>query len=131
MKIAVFSAKRYDREFLDAANVAKGTSYSISRRRLGPNPPLWLPVMTQSAFFVNDVADASVLEVLRHGGTKLVALRCTGFNNVDLATAALLGLRFSLHCPLTPETHHIVNCGVAGADEARCLVGQYQPRRSD
>ncbi|RZI55442.1 MAG: 2-hydroxyacid dehydrogenase, partial [Zymomonas sp.] len=43
--------------------------------------------------FVNDHADAAVLEVLRRGGTGLVALRCTGFNNVDLAAAQKLGIK--------------------------------------
>jgi D-lactate dehydrogenase len=43
--------------------------------------------------FVNDKADAEVLDALARGGTRLVALRCTGFNNVDLQAAARLGLK--------------------------------------
>jgi D-lactate dehydrogenase len=43
--------------------------------------------------FVNDRADATVLEALGRGGTKLVALRCTGFNNVDLKAAQALGIK--------------------------------------
>jgi D-lactate dehydrogenase len=43
--------------------------------------------------FVNDRADAAVLEALQRGGTRLVALRCTGFNNVDLKAAASLGIK--------------------------------------
>ncbi len=43
--------------------------------------------------FVNDKADVGVLEALQRGGTRLVALRCTGFNNVDLAAAARLGIK--------------------------------------
>ena len=42
--------------------------------------------------FVNDVCDAQTLERLASGGTRLVALRCAGFNNVDLAAAARLGI---------------------------------------
>ena len=42
--------------------------------------------------FVNDLCDAEVLEILAAGGTRLVALRCAGFNNVDLAAAADLGI---------------------------------------
>ena len=43
--------------------------------------------------FVNDRADAEVLQALAAGGTRLVALRCTGFNNVDLKAAGQLGLK--------------------------------------
>jgi D-lactate dehydrogenase len=43
--------------------------------------------------FVNDTADAEVLDALKRGGTSLVALRCTGFNNVDLKAAESLGMR--------------------------------------
>ena len=42
--------------------------------------------------FVNDVVDAEVLTRLASGGTRLVALRCAGFNNVDLAAAAKHGI---------------------------------------
>ena len=42
--------------------------------------------------FVNDRLDAPCLEQLHRSGVRLVTLRCAGFNNVDLATAKVLGL---------------------------------------
>jgi D-lactate dehydrogenase len=42
--------------------------------------------------FVNDRLDREVLGLLAAGGTRLVALRSAGFNHVDLAAAAELGL---------------------------------------
>jgi D-lactate dehydrogenase len=93
MKIAVFSAKRYDREFLDAANVAHAHQLQYFESALGPESAALAAGHEAVCIFVNDVADAAVLEVLQRGGTKLVALRCTGFNNVDLAAAARLGLK--------------------------------------
>ena len=93
MKIAVFSAERYDREFLNAANVAEGHQLTYF------DAPLELATTSLAAghdavcIFVNDTADAAVLEALQHGGTRLVALRCTGFNNVDLAAAERLGIK--------------------------------------
>jgi len=93
MKIAVFSAKRYDREFLDAANVADAHQLQYFDSALGPESAALAAGHEAVCIFVNDVADAAVLEVLQRGGTKLVALRCTGFNNVDLAAAARLGLK--------------------------------------
>ena len=37
--------------------------------------------------FVNDIADAGVIDTLVKNGVKLLALRCAGYNNVDLAAA--------------------------------------------
>jgi D-lactate dehydrogenase len=42
--------------------------------------------------FVNDLVDAAVLQALHANGVRLVALRCAGFNHVDLVAAAALGI---------------------------------------
>jgi D-lactate dehydrogenase len=42
--------------------------------------------------FVNDRLNRETLEILKAGGTQLIALRCAGFNNVDLKAAEALGL---------------------------------------
>lgn len=93
MKIAVFSAKRYDRDFLDAANAAEGHQLHYFEVALGLESVALAAGHDAVCIFVNDVADAGVLEALQRGGTKLVALRCTGFNNVDLAAAGRLGMK--------------------------------------
>ncbi len=49
-----------------------------------------LPVV---CLFVNDDADREVLTELATHGTKVIALRCAGYNNVDLAAAKELGLK--------------------------------------
>ena len=93
MNIAVFSAKRYDRDYLDAANAASGhriTYFDVPLER--ETVPL-AHAYDAVCIFVNDKADAGVLETLSHGGTRLVALRCTGFNNVDLRAAARFGIK--------------------------------------
>src|SRR6185436_6042753 len=93
MKIAVFSAQRYDQEFFTAANAGAGHRLRFF------DAPLDLDSVAVAAgheavcIFVNDKADAAVLEALAAGGTRLVALRSTGFNNVDLRAAARLGLK--------------------------------------
>ena len=43
--------------------------------------------------FVNDTLNAAVLQTLAAQGTRLIALRCAGFNNVDIQAASSLGLR--------------------------------------
>ena len=93
MKIAVFSAQRYDRQFLDAANAREGHELRYVEAALGPESVALAAGHEGVCIFVNDVADAGVLAALHAGGTRLIALRCTGFNNVDLAAAARLGLK--------------------------------------
>jgi D-lactate dehydrogenase len=93
MKIAVFSAERYDRKFLDAANAVEGHHLKYFDTPLGLETASLAADHEAVCIFVNDTADAAVLDKLQRGGTRLIALRCTGFNNVDLPAAARLGLK--------------------------------------
>ena len=93
MKIAVFSAKRYDREFLDAANAATGHQLKYFEAALDAESVGLAAGYEAVCIFVNDKCDADVLNELQRGGTGLVALRCTGFNNVDLKVAEALGMK--------------------------------------
>jgi D-lactate dehydrogenase len=93
MKVAVFSAKRYDRVFLDAANAAAGHQLKYHEDPLDAESAGLAAGCGAVCIFVNDRCDAEVLAELQRGGTRLVALRCTGFNNVDLAAAARLGIQ--------------------------------------
>ena len=93
MKIAVFSAKRYDRDFLTAANATAGHEIVYFDMPLEQQTVALASGYAAVCIFVNDIADAGVLETLAAGGTRLVALRCTGFNNVDLKAAAQFGLK--------------------------------------
>ncbi|MBX3148383.1 MAG: 2-hydroxyacid dehydrogenase [Gemmatimonadales bacterium] len=105
MRVAVFSTKTYDREFLAAANREKGAGYDL--RFLEPRLGLDTVELGHSAeavcAFVNDILDRPVLESLRAGGTKLVALRCAGFNNVDLVAARDLGIAVARVPAYSPE----------------------------
>jgi len=93
MKIAVFSAKRYDRDFLDAANAAREHQLQYFEVGLGPETAALADGHDAVCVFVNDAVDANMLELLQRGGIRLVCLRCTGFNNVDLQAAARLGIK--------------------------------------
>ncbi|MDO5579934.1 MAG: 2-hydroxyacid dehydrogenase [Planctomycetia bacterium] len=92
MKVAVFSTKEYDRHFLDEANQGSfdllyyDTRLDLSTARLAEKIPV---VCT----FVNDRLDSEVLLRLFAGGTRMLALRCAGFNNVDMSTVKNLGMR--------------------------------------
>ncbi len=92
-RIAVFSTRPYDREFITSANAGFGHELVFFEPRLSTETaPLAAGFAAVSAF-VNDELDRATLETLSTGGTGLIALRSAGFNNVDLAAASALGLR--------------------------------------
>lgn len=94
MDVTIFSTKAYDRQFLNEANAAAGTPHSLrylETRLIRDSAPLAHGAGAVCAF-VNDVLDRPVLELLAAGGTRMVALRSAGFNHVDLAAAADLGI---------------------------------------
>ena len=88
MKVAVFSTKPYDRRFFELANVRHGHDLTFLEARLGSESVILANGFEAVCVFVNDKLDASVVERLASQGTKLITLRCAGFNNVDLAAAA-------------------------------------------
>ncbi|MCJ0972618.1 2-hydroxyacid dehydrogenase [Pseudomonas sp. PS1] len=92
MRVAVFSTKPYDRTFLDRANERHGHELLYLDARLTTETaPLAAGFETVCAF-VNDRLDAGVLALLQGGGTRMIALRSAGFNNVDLPEAERLGM---------------------------------------
>lgn len=92
MRIAVFNTKPYDRRFLTEANAGFGHDLHFLEPRLDASTAPLAAGHQAVCVFVNDMVDAEVLEVLAGQGTHLVALRCAGFNNVDLAAAQRLGI---------------------------------------
>lgn len=95
MKVAVFSAKSYDREFLDGANSAANAGHELSyfEVKLDLQSAVLAAGHEAVCAFVNDQLDRNVLEKLAAQDTKLVALRSAGFNHVDLEAAYDLDIR--------------------------------------
>ncbi len=91
MKVAVFSARAHDRRFLDAENAGRH-SLTYFEAHLGPDSAVMAAGAEAVCAFVNDQLNRATLETLKRGGTRLIALRCAGFNMVDLAAASALGL---------------------------------------
>lgn len=92
MNVAVFSSKPYDRNALDAANENGALSFTYLEPRLLAESAAMAHGFPVVCAFVNDHLDREVLITLATGGTKLIALRSAGFNNVDLVAANELGL---------------------------------------
>jgi len=94
MRVLIYDAKRYDRETLQAANEASEIRHELVfvESLLNAQTALLADGFQAVSIFVNDDASAPVLERLALGGVRLVALRSTGFNHVDLHAAARCGL---------------------------------------
>jgi D-lactate dehydrogenase len=93
MRLAMFSTKPYDRRSFQAHNDAFGHDIQFLEPRLNAASAPLAAGFPAVCLFVNDVGDAATLEALARGGTRIVALRCAGFNNVDLGAAGRLGLK--------------------------------------
>ena len=92
MRIAMYSTKPYDRRSFAAAANPLGHEFAFLEPRLTRDTAVLAGGAAAVCPFVNDDLSAPVLAALAAGGTRLVALRSAGFNNVDLKAAARLGL---------------------------------------
>jgi D-lactate dehydrogenase len=90
--VGVFDTKPYDRDYLTRAVGSEELSWHFHDFRLEPETALSAKGAQAVCVFVNDVLNREVVEGLAGSGVGLVALRCAGFNNVDLTVAKELGL---------------------------------------
>lgn len=86
-KILFFDAKPYDREFFDAANARRGHHIKYLNNRLSPDTAPLAAGYDAVCAFVNDDLSAPVIGALHANGIRMIALRCAGYNNVDLGAA--------------------------------------------
>ncbi len=92
MKTAVFSARRYDRTMLERANAGAGHQLLFFDDRLTAETASLAAGCEAICVFVNDTVDARVLDILAAQGTRLVATRSTGYNQIDTAAAERHGI---------------------------------------
>lgn len=92
MRVTVYSTRPYDRAYLARANGAGRHELVFLDARLDSATVVAAEGSQAVCVFVNDQLDAPVLHTLQENGVRLVALRCAGFNNVDLVVAAALGI---------------------------------------
>jgi len=110
IKTAVFDTKPYDREPLKRASANSPIEWHFLEFRLSRETAPLAKGAQAVCVFVNDNLDQACLEVLTTQGVKLVALRCTGFNNVDIAAAKALGLtvtRVPVYSPYAVAEHAV------------------------
>ena len=90
--IAFFGTKPYDEASFNDKNKEFGFEFRYYKGHLNKNNVFLTQGVDAVCIFVNDTADAEVINAMAANGVKLLALRCAGFNNVDLNAAANAGI---------------------------------------
>jgi D-lactate dehydrogenase len=93
MRVAVFSSKPYDEQYLGVAAAGSPHRLDFFEAQLNCDVVKLAADHEAVCVFVHDEVSGDVLRDLAEGGTRLVALRAAGFNNVDLEVAKELGIK--------------------------------------
>lgn len=104
MKIGFFSAKRYDMQHFNRTNEAFGAQIEYFDVRLCMQTVKLAYGFEVICAFVNDELNDEVLTELAVNGTRIIAMRCAGFNNVDLDAAKRLGMNVVNVPAYSPES---------------------------
>lgn len=88
MRIAFFDTKPYDHIWFDREAGRHGYEIKYFDYRLNADTAPLAAGFDAACIFVNDEADAEVIDILHRGGTRLLALRCAGYNNVNCKAAS-------------------------------------------
>lgn len=112
MKVAVFSTKPYDRQFLNAANAALEAPHELTflEPRLTPETAPLAANHDAVCCFVHDDLGREVLGILGKNNCRFAALRCAGFNKVDLQAAAEMNIgvaRVPAYSPYAVAEHAV------------------------
>lgn len=108
--VAFYDTKPYNREYFTRAVDAEQIRWQFHEFRLTSETAASVDGAKIVCVFVNDRLDAPCLEQLHRAGVRLVALRCAGFNNVDLVAARALGLavvRVPAYSPYAVAEHTV------------------------
>ncbi len=107
MKIAFFDAKPYDRPSFDRYGKDYGVAFKYFETKLNEDTVKLAHGYDGVCVFVNDTVNAAVIDRLEEMGVKLLALRCAGFNNVDMkhAYGRLHVLRVPAYSPYAVAEH--------------------------
>jgi D-lactate dehydrogenase len=110
IQTVVFDTKPYDREPLQYASVGLDIDWRFMDCRLSAETATAARGAQAVCTFVNDRLDRPCLEALAQLGVKHVALRCAGFNSIDLAAAKELGFsvtRVPAYSPYAVAEHAV------------------------
>ncbi|MEL6232681.1 MAG: 2-hydroxyacid dehydrogenase [Cyanobacteria bacterium J06627_3] len=110
MKIAFFNTKPYDQRSFTEINTDHSHELTFFEPRLTPETASLASGFPAVCVFINDELGEETLRAIATTGTKLIALRCAGFNNVDLNVAQQLGItvvRVPAYSPYAVAEHAV------------------------
>ena len=107
MKIAFFDAKPYDKSSFDKYGKEHGVAFKYFETKLNEDTVNLANGYDGVCAFVNDTVNAAVIDKLCDMGIKILALRCAGFNNVDIkyAYGKIHVLRVPAYSPYAVAEH--------------------------
>ena len=103
MKIAVFSSKSYDQEYFEKLNKSFNFEFDYFETALNLQTAKLAKGYEVICVFVNDKLNRQVLKTIKEKGVRLIALRCAGYNNVDLEAAKEFNLKVVRVPAYSPE----------------------------
>jgi D-lactate dehydrogenase len=103
VKISFFSTQPYDKEFFNLYNDSFGYELEYFETHLNNQTVSLVNNSTAVCVFVNDTVNAEVIQKLAEKGVQVIALRCAGFNNVDLNAALQYNIRVCRVPAYSPE----------------------------
>ncbi len=110
MKVAFFSTHSYDREYFNRFNDNERHQITYFEAPLNNDTTNLTNGFDAVCIFVNDKLDKEAITKISSNGVKLVALRCAGFNNVDIKAAAgknMKVLRVPAYSPQAVAEHAV------------------------
>ncbi len=109
MKIAFFDTKPYDKSAFDKYGAEQGIKFKYFETKLNEDTVELAQGYDGVCVFVNDTVNAEVIDRLHSMGVGMVALRCAGFNNVDIkhAQGKLHVVRVPAYSPYAVAEHAI------------------------
>lgn len=103
MKIAVFSTKPYDQEYFERYNEKSNFEFTYFETPLNHHTANLTSGYQAVCIFVNDKVDGNAIRILFKNGVRLIALRCAGYNNVDMEAAKEYGIKVVRVPAYSPE----------------------------
>ncbi|WP_116769010.1 2-hydroxyacid dehydrogenase [Maribacter litoralis] len=103
MNIAVFSTKSYDQEYFERYNTEYDYNFSFYETALNADTAKLSADCNVVCVFVNDVVNEETIKILSSNGIQLIALRCAGYNNVDLEAAEKAAIKVVRVPAYSPE----------------------------
>lgn len=109
IKIAFFDTKEYDRDLFDEYNKNYGYQITYLESKLNSETAPLAKGFDVVCIFVNDVVDEKTINILKECNVKLIALRCAGFNNVDVKNLGddLVAVRVPAYSPYAVAEHAV------------------------